>query len=98
MTKYRNWIIALVVVAGAGFFGWKYWQDQKAGELPAGIASGNGRLEGHSFRWPSALAKAFGVVALVMALSVFTIGVFWQEMPAYLPEWLLPYARTLFSN
>ncbi len=45
MTKYRNWIIALVVIAGAGFFGWKYWQDQKAGELPAGIASGNGRLE-----------------------------------------------------
>lgn len=45
MTKYRNWIIALVVIAGAGFFGWKYWQDQKAGELPPGIASGNGRLE-----------------------------------------------------
>ena len=45
MTKYRNWIIALVVVAGAAFFGWRYWQDQKAAELPAGIASGNGRLE-----------------------------------------------------
>ena len=45
MTKYRNWIIALVVVIGAGFFGWKYWQDQKARELPVGIASGNGRLE-----------------------------------------------------
>jgi HlyD family secretion protein len=45
MTKYRNWIIALVVIAGAGFFGWKYLQEQKAGELPPGIASGNGRLE-----------------------------------------------------
>lgn len=45
MSKVRNWIIALVVIAGVGFFGWKYWQDQKAGELPAGIASGNGRLE-----------------------------------------------------
>jgi HlyD family secretion protein len=45
MSKYRNWTITLVVIAGAGFLGWKYWQDQKAGELPAGIASGNGRLE-----------------------------------------------------
>jgi len=41
----RNWIIALVAVLLAGFFGWKYWQGQKASELPAGIASGNGRIE-----------------------------------------------------
>jgi HlyD family secretion protein len=45
MKKHGNLIIALVVVAGAGFFGWKYWQSYKAAELPAGIASGNGRLE-----------------------------------------------------
>ncbi|MBA2963956.1 MULTISPECIES: HlyD family secretion protein [Ramlibacter] len=45
MTKYRNWIIALVVLVAAGFFGWKYWQDQQAGKLPPGIASGNGRIE-----------------------------------------------------
>ena len=45
MAKYRNWIIAVVAAFGLGFFGWKYWQDQKAGELPPGIASGNGRIE-----------------------------------------------------
>lgn len=44
-TKYKYWIIALVVVVIAGFFGWKYWRDLKAGELPRGIASGNGRIE-----------------------------------------------------
>jgi HlyD family secretion protein len=45
MAKYRTWIIAGVILIVAGFFGWKYWQEQKAGELPAGIASGNGRIE-----------------------------------------------------
>ena len=45
MTKYRNWIIALVVIVIAGFFGWKYWRDLKASELPKGIAAGNGRIE-----------------------------------------------------
>jgi HlyD family secretion protein len=43
--KYRNWIIGGLVVVAVGAFGWKYWQDQKAGQLPPGIASGNGRLE-----------------------------------------------------
>ncbi len=45
MAKYRNWIIGAVAILAIGFFGWKYWQDQKAGELPPGIASGNGRIE-----------------------------------------------------
>jgi HlyD family secretion protein len=45
MAKYRTWIIALVVLVAAGFFGWRYWQNQKAGELPEGIAAGNGRIE-----------------------------------------------------
>ena len=52
MSKYRKWIIALVVVAGVGFIGFRYWQDQKAGELPEGIASGNGRLEASSSTSP----------------------------------------------
>jgi HlyD family secretion protein len=43
--KYRNWIIAVLVIAVAGFFGWRYWQGQKAAELPPGIAAGNGRIE-----------------------------------------------------
>jgi len=47
MTKtksYRKWIFLLIAVAAAAFFGWKYWQG-KQGELPEGIASGNGRIE-----------------------------------------------------
>lgn len=42
--KYRNWIIAAIVVAVAGFFGWRYWQGKQAA-LPEGIAAGNGRIE-----------------------------------------------------
>jgi capsular exopolysaccharide synthesis family protein len=49
-------------------------------------------------RWPGALAKAFGLGALVLTLSFFAIGVFWQELPNYLPDWLLPYLQTLFSH
>jgi len=41
----KKWIIiGVIVVAIAGIFGWKYYQNKKA-ELPPGIASGNGRLE-----------------------------------------------------
>jgi HlyD family secretion protein len=43
--NYRNWIIVILVIAVAGFFGWRYWQGQKAAELPPGIAAGNGRIE-----------------------------------------------------
>lgn len=48
MTKsksYLKWIILLVVVAFAAFFGWRYWQEKQAAALPEGIASGNGRIE-----------------------------------------------------
>jgi polysaccharide biosynthesis transport protein len=82
--------------AGPDYF--RYHSHYYYGPDTAGLHAGAGSLEGRGFRWPSALAKAFGLVAFVMALSAFTIGVFWQELPAYLPEWLLPYARTLFSN
>jgi HlyD family secretion protein len=41
----RKWIIiGVIVVAIAGVFGWKYYQNKKSA-LPAGIASGNGRIE-----------------------------------------------------
>jgi HlyD family secretion protein len=40
----KTWIIALVVVVAAAFFGFKWWQGQKYA-LPKGIASGNGRVE-----------------------------------------------------
>jgi HlyD family secretion protein len=37
-------VLAAVVVAAGAFFGWKYMQAQKYA-VPAGIASGNGRIE-----------------------------------------------------
>ena len=40
-----KWIILLVVVVGAAaLIGYQYWQRRKSA-LPAGIVSGNGRLE-----------------------------------------------------
>ena len=49
-------------------------------------------------RWARPLAQASGVLLVVLVLSAFTLGVFWQDMPEMVPEWLLPYARTLFSH
>ena len=43
--KLRNWIIAVVVLGAGAFFGWKMWKDKQSGELPPGIAAGNGRVE-----------------------------------------------------
>ena len=40
----KKWIVLVIAVAAAGFFGWKYWQGKQAA-LVAGIASGNGRVE-----------------------------------------------------
>ncbi|MDR4506641.1 MAG: efflux RND transporter periplasmic adaptor subunit [Candidatus Brocadiaceae bacterium] len=42
--KSLMWILPVVVVAGAAFFGYQYWKAKKFA-LPEGIASGNGRLE-----------------------------------------------------
>jgi HlyD family secretion protein len=44
LKKSHVWIIALIVVAAAGFFGYKYWDSQRFA-VPKGIASGNGRIE-----------------------------------------------------
>jgi HlyD family secretion protein len=43
--KARRWtIVALVAVAVAAFFGYRYWRAKRTA-LPKGIASGNGRIE-----------------------------------------------------
>lgn len=42
--KSLMWILPVVAVAGAAFFGYQYWKSRKFA-LPEGIASGNGRLE-----------------------------------------------------
>lgn len=48
--------------------------------------------------WSGAPAQALGIVLVALVVSAFALGVVWQEVPAALPEWLWPYARTLFSN
>jgi HlyD family secretion protein len=40
----RIWILVVIGVAALGFFGWKFWQS-KQGQVPKGIAWGNGRVE-----------------------------------------------------
>jgi HlyD family secretion protein len=40
----KKWIIILVVLVVGGFLGYKYWKSTQS-ELPAGIVSGNGRIE-----------------------------------------------------
>jgi HlyD family secretion protein len=40
----KKWIIILVVLVIGGFLGYKYWKSTQS-ELPAGIVSGNGRIE-----------------------------------------------------
>lgn len=40
----KIWIIAILVLAGGGFFGYRYWQGLQDA-VPAGIAWGNGRIE-----------------------------------------------------
>ncbi len=40
----KTWIFVVVALGVVGFFGYRYWQAKQS-ELPAGIASGNGRIE-----------------------------------------------------
>ena len=82
--------------AGPDYF--RYHSHYYYGPDSPGPQPEHSRSERQGFRWPAALTKAFGVAAFVLVLSVFALGVLWQELPNYLPEWLLPYARTLFSN
>ncbi len=69
-----------------------YGPDTAPSGRPAVVPEPSGR------RWAGPLAQASGVLLVVLVLSAFTLGVFWQDMPEMVPEWLLPYARTLFSN
>lgn len=44
LTRKRGWLVALlvVIVAGGGYY---WWQQNSSNTLPAGIATGNGRIE-----------------------------------------------------
>jgi tyrosine-protein kinase Etk/Wzc len=69
-----------------------YGPDTPPGGRPVEAPASAGRA------WARPLAQASGVLLVVLVLSAFTLGVFWQDMPEFVPDWLLPYARTLFSN
>src|SRR5215467_7373639 len=40
----HKWMLVLVVIAAAAFFGFKWWKNKQSA-VPDGIASGNGRIE-----------------------------------------------------
>jgi HlyD family secretion protein len=41
----KKWIVIPIVLVVAGVLGYKYWSSTQSGLLPAGIASGNGRIQ-----------------------------------------------------
>src|SRR5277367_5646174 len=41
----KKWIVIPIVLVVAGVLAYKYWNSTQSGLLPAGIASGNGRIE-----------------------------------------------------
>lgn len=47
--------------------------------------------------WAPAMARAAGMIACALLLSLFAVGLLWQELPAVFPEWLAPVAKSLFS-
>jgi Mrp family chromosome partitioning ATPase len=82
--------------AGPDYF--RYHSHYYYGPEPQTVPSGKGGAHGARFGWAPVLAKAVAVCTFILVLSLFTVGLVWQELPTYLPEWLAPYARTLFTN
>jgi tyrosine-protein kinase Etk/Wzc len=82
--------------AGPDYFRYHshYYYGPDAGESrPEPARSSRPRL-----RWPGALTKAAGFLAAALMLSLFALGVVWQDLPQYLPEWLRLYAQWIFTN
>ena len=68
--KLRNLVLLLLVLAGIGAAGWAWWEQQN--QLPAHVASGNGRIEATEVhiatRYPGRVADVLvGEGALVEA-------------------------------
>jgi hypothetical protein len=82
--------------AGPDYF--RYHSHYYYGPDRSESASQQGAAAGPRFRWPAAAAKASGVLALILALSVFVAGAIWQEVPSYVPAWMQTYAKMLFMN
>jgi len=70
-----------------------YYGPDSSGSPPPQAASAGPR-----FRWPALMAKASGVLVLILALSVFVAGAIWQDLPSHVPAWLQPVANMLFMN
>ena len=82
--------------AGPDYF--RYHSHYYYGPDSPESAPQQGAAAGPRFRWPAAMAKASGLLALILALSVFVAGAIWQELPSYVPAWMQPYAKMLFMN
>jgi tyrosine-protein kinase Etk/Wzc len=63
----------------------------KSQAAPVGSTSQRQRLA-------NAFAKTISLISFFGVLSLFALGIFWLELPSYVPEWLLPYAQALFTN
>jgi capsular exopolysaccharide synthesis family protein len=50
------------------------------------------------FGWSLTAAKVAGVFGVILVLSLYAVGLVWQEIPAFLPDWMASYAKTLFNN
>ena len=82
--------------AGPDYF--RYHSHYYYGPDTQGSPPKQGAAAGPRFRWPAAMAKASGILVLILALSVFVAGAIWQELPSYVPAWMQPYAKMLFMN
>jgi tyrosine-protein kinase Etk/Wzc len=60
-------------------------------------SAADARRERARLGWAPAMARAAGMIAFVLLVSLFAVGLLWQELPAFLPEWLAPVAKSLFS-
>jgi HlyD family secretion protein len=45
MKKLIRWVLFLLIAAAASVGAWRWWKSTQSGLLPAGIVSGNGRIE-----------------------------------------------------
>ncbi|MFO7709624.1 MAG: polysaccharide biosynthesis tyrosine autokinase [Desulfobacterales bacterium] len=82
--------------SGPDYF--RYHSHYYYGPDPDGHPASPGGSERAGRWWPAALAKASGVLAFLLVLSVFLVNALWPEISTDLPTWLKPYAQLLTIN
>jgi capsular exopolysaccharide synthesis family protein len=82
--------------AGPDYF--RYHSHYYYGPDHEGAPAQKGGTGRPGWRWPGGLAKATGVLALFLVLSVFMVNAFWPYLSTELPVWLKPYAQLLTVN